>query len=68
MPYFIKIPVLPVVSSIGEILQAYEYGFMEQKLFPTTLASAPIFISIISKCYILSDWDGITESCSLAQL
>jgi 2-dehydro-3-deoxyphosphogluconate aldolase/(4S)-4-hydroxy-2-oxoglutarate aldolase len=58
MPYFIKIPVLQVVSSIGEILQAYEYGFMEQKLFPTTLAGAPIFISIISNVTFCPTWVG----------
>ena len=47
----LDIPVLPGVSTTGEILQAYEYGFMEQKLFPASLAGGAPFLSALSSVF-----------------
>lgn len=45
------IPALPGVSNTGEILLAREFGYTEQKLFPTSLAGGTKFLSAISAVF-----------------
>ncbi|MBT1450771.1 bifunctional 4-hydroxy-2-oxoglutarate aldolase/2-dehydro-3-deoxy-phosphogluconate aldolase [Glaciecola sp. XM2] len=44
-------PVVPGVSTMGEILAAYEAGFRELKLFPATLAGGVKFLNAISSVF-----------------
>ncbi len=46
-----QVPVVPGVSTMGEILCAYEAGFQELKLFPATLSGGVKFLNAISSVF-----------------
>ena len=45
------VPVLPGVSNTGDIMLAYEYGYVEQKLFPASLSGGAAFLSALSSVF-----------------
>lgn len=45
------VPVLPGVSNTGEILQAYEHGYSELKLFPASMSGGPAFLRTLSSVF-----------------
>lgn len=59
-----KVPVLPGVSSVADILQAKEFGFNELKLFPASLSGGASFIQAMSSLFkdiIFCPTGGVNE-------